>query len=141
MKKLYFLLIIVLFFSCNKEIPIYEAKEFAKENIAINQEIQKSIPLHLKKDKMYCISKIMFVLSYDINKKNIDTLVKTNYKSLSDFYPIDDSCVYYVTCSYNNFFLKNSLIGEFDFFRNVKNTVTHPYWKKIINFILLLQNQ
>ena len=52
MKKLYFLLIIVLFFSCNKEIPIYEAKEFAKENIAINQEIQKSIPRLLKNNKI-----------------------------------------------------------------------------------------
>lgn len=130
MKKLYFLLIIVLFFSCNKEIPIYEAKEFAKENIAINQEIQKSIPRLLKNNKIYCSSKSMYVLLYDINNQTIDTIIKTSYRALSDFYPINDSCIFYQEYNRRNYSLRNTLSENLDIAKNVKKTVTHPYWKK-----------
>ena len=134
MKKVFIFLLFIICVACNKETKIFQSDKFSIGNTFIDTNVLKAYYPVIADDKIYFIGKGMHIMmAYNIKHQNIDTLLVSPSKIVR-ISPLNDTNIFYYIATLNGEILKNTLTSDYNFLKNVKNTVTHPYWGK--NFII-----
>ena len=134
MKKAYFILLLFIFVACNKETEIFKSDKFSVSNTFVDTNVLKAYYPILANDNIYFASKDMHtMMTYNIKHQKTDTLLVSPSKIVR-VSPLNDTNIFFYIATQNGEMLKNTLTSDYNFLKNVKNTVTHPYWGK--NFII-----
>lgn len=131
MKKiLYYILTIITLTSCNDITPIIDSENFKADSIRFSLSTYEIFANDMYNEKIYfiCRSDEKHLLCYDINDNIIDTIVTDN--KIVDISVVNDSCIFYTDYpSLFNYNVKNAKDKSYDYFENIYETVSHPFWK------------
>lgn len=131
MKRIFYLLLLCTLLSCEKKIQIISCEEFKTDVHRFPFSTYDMLCVELHGDNLYHTSRYdkRFLLSYDFNSDEIDTIIKDD--RIIDIEVVDDSCVFYANYLYKSrgYQIKNVRNKSYDYFGNVHETVSHPFWK------------
>ena len=129
MKRIIAITIVLLCFSCGRKYGIYSSDEFTKESIYLPlPEYSRNIVL--KNNTIFYLNrKRNHLISYNIQTEKTDTIFTLDSK-IWYIYPLNDTSLFYTHSMNLNYSLCKTSTDSFDYLKNVKKYVTHPYWGK-----------
>lgn len=129
MKRFIYILLFCLLISCESKVPIINSENFKQDVHRFPFSTYNMLCVELYEDNLYHTNRLdnRHLLLYNFKSNIIDTIISDN--KVIDIIVVNDSSIFYTDYQIGNYLLKNANDNSYDYFKDVHNTVSHPYWR------------
>ena len=141
MKRFIYILLLCLLISCERRVPIVSSDDFKQDVHRFPFSTYNMLCVELYEDNLYHTNRLdnRHLLLYDFKRNIIDTIISDN--KVIDIIVVNDSSIFYTDYQIGNYLLKNANDNSYDYFKDVHNTVSHPYWRDDYHCISVFPTQ